>query len=168
VTGGEPAPTEAERRVVGRTFDVAMILKGLHGIVETVGGILLAVLPASAINNAAVRLTQGELSEDRKDFLAHRLLRLTADLHHTRTFGAVYLLSHGLVKVVLVVAVLRRQRWAYPAMVVFLIAFIAYQCYRMTFAPSVGLALLTVFDVFVAWIVWAEYRVEQGKRIAPT
>jgi uncharacterized membrane protein len=115
-----------------------------------------------------VRLTQGELSEDRKDFLAHRLLRLTADLHHTRTFGAVYLLSHGLVKVILVVALLRRQRWAYPAMLAFLIAFIAYQCYRTTFAPSVGLALLTVFDVFVVWIVWAEYRVEQGKRIAPT
>ncbi|MEA3077017.1 MAG: hypothetical protein QOF60_1925 [Actinomycetota bacterium] len=147
-----------EPRLVDRTFGVAMVLKGLHGLIETIGGILLMVLPVSAIDNAAVRLTRVELSEDSHDFFAHNLLRLTADLQHTRTFGAIYLLSHGLVKVVLVIALLRRQRWAYPAMLAFLVAFIAYQCYRMTYAPSIGLVLLTVFDAFVVWIVWVEYR----------
>jgi uncharacterized membrane protein len=28
----------------------------------------------------------------------------------------------------------------------------------MTYAPSTGLALLTVFDVFIIWLTWREYR----------
>jgi uncharacterized membrane protein len=27
----------------------------------------------------------------------------------------------------------------------------------MTFAPSTGLALLTLFDLFVVWLVWRDY-----------
>src|SRR6266571_5618426 len=54
------------------------------------------------------------------------------------------------VKIVLVTALLRNKLWAYPWMIAFLIAFIAYQVYRMTFAPSVGLVALTIFDAFVA------------------
>jgi uncharacterized membrane protein len=73
-------------------------------------------------------------------------------------FGAAYLLSHGLVKIVLVAALLRNKLWAYPWMIVFLIAFIAYQVYRMTFAPSIGLVALTIFDAFVAWLTYREYR----------
>jgi uncharacterized membrane protein len=151
------------RRLLDRMFDVSLVLKGLDGAIEIVGGVLLTLLSPSALNNAAVRLTRGELSEDHKDFVAHRLLRLTADLHHTRTFGAVYLLSHGAVKVVLVVALLRGRKWAYPAMLAFLVAFIGYQCYRLAYAPSVGLSLLTVFDAFVVWLVWREYQLHRAR-----
>lgn len=57
-------------------------------------------------------------------------------------------------KIVLVAALFRRQTWAYPAMLAFLVAFIAYQCYRLALSPSAGLALLTVFDALVVWLVW--------------
>ncbi len=67
------------------------------------------------------------------------------------------MLSHGVVKIVLVTALLRNKLWAYPWMIAFLIAFIAYQVYRMTFAPSVGLVALTIFDAFVAWLTYREY-----------
>ena len=52
---------------------------------------------------------------------------------------------------------LRRELWAYPVAFVFLGGFIVYQIYRMAYAPSVGLALLTVFDVFIIWLTWREY-----------
>jgi uncharacterized membrane protein len=73
-------------------------------------------------------------------------------------FGAVYLLAHGLVKVVLVAALLRNQRWAYPWMIGFLGVFIGYQVYRLRLQPSVGLAALTVFDAVIAWLTYREYR----------
>jgi uncharacterized membrane protein len=86
---------------------------------------------------------------------------------HATLFGALYLLSHGLVKVVLVWAVLRDRLWAYPWMIAFLGIFIAYQAYRMVVEPTVGLALLTVFDLVVVWLTVREYgrnrrRVREG------
>jgi uncharacterized membrane protein len=151
-------PTRPERDALDKTFDVALILKGLDGLLELIGGILLVVISPETINNVAKNLTQHELSQDPNDFFAHHLLRLTANLHNTQTFGAVYLLTHGLVKIIIVVGLFRRQHWAYPVAFVFLGGFVIYQVYRMTYAPSAGLALLTVFDLFIIWLTWREYR----------
>ncbi|MEO7430241.1 MAG: DUF2127 domain-containing protein [Acidimicrobiales bacterium] len=150
------------RRLLDRVFDVGIVLKGLNGLVEVIGGVLLLTLSAGSLNHLAVRLTRAELSQDPDDYIAHHLLRLTTDLHHTQTFGAFYLLSHGIVKIVLVVALLRQQRWAYPWMLAFLGAFVVYQLYRMTYAPSAGLLALTVFDLFVMWLTWREYQLHRG------
>ncbi len=153
------ATTPSPRRdALDTTFDIALVLKGLDGFLELVGGILLLVISPDSINHLAQRLTQHELSRDPNDFFAHRLLRLTSNLHNTQLFGALYLLTHGLVKLVIVYGLLRRQRWAYPVAFVFLGGFVVYQVYRMTYAPSAGLALLTVFDLFLIWLTWREYR----------
>lgn len=52
---------------------------------------------------------------------------------------------------------LRDQLWAYPAMIVLLGMFIAYQLYRLAHDLTVGLTLLTVFDGFVVWLTWREW-----------
>jgi predicted membrane protein DUF2127 len=46
----------------------------------------------------------------------------------------------------------------YPASLVVLALFIAYQVYRYTYAPSIGLIVLTVLDLVVMALVWHEYR----------
>lgn len=147
------------RDLLDRTFEIGIILKGLNGLLELVGGILLLAVSPATINSVVVKLTQGELSEDPHDVVA-QYLRTTA---HNLTasavvFGAAYLLTHGIVKVVLVVALLRDKLWAYPWMIAFLLVFIIYQCYRLSFAPSAGLIALTIFDLIIAWLTWREYR----------
>jgi uncharacterized membrane protein len=145
--------------LLDRTFEVSIIFKGLDGILELVGGLLLLVISPATIDRLVVTLTQHELTSDPHDFLASHLLHYANDLSGTAVFlSALYLLSHGVVKIVLVFALLKEQLWAYPWMIAFLGVFIVYQGYRMTFAPSVGLAALTVFDVFVAWLTFLEYR----------
>ena len=79
-------------------------------------------------------------------------------------FGAAYLLLHGVVKIALVAALLRDKIWAYPWMLVFLIVFIVYQVYRMTFAFSIGLLGLTVFDLLVVWLTYREYGKQRALR----
>jgi uncharacterized membrane protein len=133
-------------------------LKGLDGLLELVGGVLLIVVSPATLDHVAHQLTQHELSQDPHDYFAHHLLRLTANLHNTQLFGAIYLLTHGLVKLVVVVGLFLRQRWAYPVAFVFLGGFVIYQLYRLTYAPSVGLALLTAFDLFIIWLTWREYQ----------
>ncbi|HEY5108376.1 MAG TPA: DUF2127 domain-containing protein [Acidimicrobiales bacterium] len=152
-----PAPPE-KRDLLDTTFTITMILKGLDGLLELVGGVLLLAISPSTINRFAERLTQHELSQDRHDFIARHLLHVTGNLHNTQLFGALYLLTHGLVKIVIVMGLLRREHWAYPVAFVFLGGFVVYQIYRMTYDPTVGLALLTVFDLFIIWLTWREYR----------
>ena len=157
-TPADRSPPTPRRDALDTTFDIALVLKGLDGLLELIGGVLLLVVSPDTINRLAQRLTQHELSEDPQDFLAHHLLRLTGNLHQTQVFGAVYLLTHGAVKIVIVVGLMRRRTWAYPVAFVFLGGFVIYQLYRLTYDPSVGLALLTVFDLFIIWLTWREYQ----------
>lgn len=145
--------------VLDQTFLVGIVLKGLDGVLEVVGGFLLLVVSPAAIARLTRALTQHELSEDPHDILATNLLHATSGLTGSAVrFGAAYLLSHGVVKIVLVAALLRNKLWAYPWMIAFLIAFIAYQVYRMTFAPSIGLVAITIFDGLVVGLTYREYR----------
>ncbi|HZD73549.1 MAG TPA: DUF2127 domain-containing protein [Actinomycetota bacterium] len=145
--------------LLDRTFEVGIILKGIDGVLEVLGGLLLLLVSPATISRIATTLTQHELSEDPHDLIATHLLKTAHGLTGTAVhFGAYYLLSHGMVKIVLVVALLRNQLWAYPWMLAFLAIFIVYQAYRLTFRPSFGLAALTVFDIFVVWLTVREYR----------
>jgi uncharacterized membrane protein len=151
--------------LLDRAFLVGITLKGLDGVLEVLGGLLLLVVSPATIDMVARALTQHELSEDPHDFIANHLLHYTGSLTGASVrFAAVYLLLHGAVKIVLVVALLRNQLWAYPWTIAFLLAFIAYQLYRLTFAPSLGLVGLTIFDAVVTWLTWREYQRQRRAR----
>ncbi len=150
--------TRSERRALDDTFKISVILKGLDGLLELIGGTLLLIVAPATINRLVIRLTQHELSQDRHDFIASRLLHASHNLNHTQVFGGLYLLAHGVIKIILVYGLLKNQRWAYPTSLAFLGLFIVYQLYRIAVVPSIGLILLTVFDAFIVWLVWREYR----------
>lgn len=154
--------------LLDRAFAVGIILKGVDGVLEVAGGLLLVVVSPTTIDRVTRALTQHELSEDPHDYLATHLLHAAGSLTGSSLeFGALYLISHGVVKIALVAALLRNKLWAYPWMIVFLIAFIAYQIYRMTFALSIGLLALTAFDIVVVWLTYREYRKQQATRREP-
>jgi uncharacterized membrane protein len=145
--------------LLDQTFEIGIILKGLDGVLEVIGGLLLLVVSPATIDRVVTSLTQHELSEDPHDFLATHLLKTAHGLTGPAVlFGAVYLLAHGVVKVILVAALLKNQLWAYPWMVTFLAVFIVYQVYRLRLQASVGLAALTIFDAAIAWLTYREYR----------
>jgi uncharacterized membrane protein len=147
-----------------RLFEIGIIGKGLNGVAELVGGLLLLLLTPSRIHHLVASLTQGELSEDPHDFVASHLLHTANGLTGQAVlFGAIYLLAHGTVKVVLVIALLLNKLWAYPWMIIVLVLFIGYQLYRIVLHPTAGLIALTVFDVLIVALTWREYR--QQRRI---
>jgi uncharacterized membrane protein len=106
------------------------------------------------------------MGQDPHDLIANYLLHSTAHLGRgTTLFGAIYLLSHGVAKIVLVALVLRDKLWAYPWLIVLLLAFIGYQLYRITFVHfSIGLTALTIFDAFLVWLTWREYRAKRAEQ----
>lgn len=72
-------------------------------------------------------------------------------------FGAIYLLLHGIVKVVLVLAILKNRLWAYPWLIAFLSTFILYQSYQLVIGFTWGMAALTAFDIFIVALTVREY-----------
>ncbi len=160
------APARPLPKGLHRAFEAGMILKGLDGVLEIAGGMLLLFLSPQTIQHIVKVLTAHELSEDPHDLIARYLLHTAGHLTHgTTLFGAVYLLSHGVAKVVLVALVLRGKLWAYPWIIALLVAFIVYQVYRITAVHfSAGLTALTVFDVALVWLTWREY---QSRRSRP-
>ncbi len=148
-----------ERRI-HQLFEISVLLKGAHALIECIGGIILALVSTESILQLANRITQPELLNDPNDFIATHLLAWAQDFSvGTKNFYAYYLLSHGLVKVLLVIGLLRGKMWAYPASLVALALFIAYQLYRFTDTHGIGLIILTVFDLVVMILIWQEYKV---------
>lgn len=142
-----------------KAFHLSLYLKGLDGLLETIGGILLLIINPSEINRFANWLTQGELSKDPHDFIAHHILKTAHDLTGASLiFGALYLLSHGILKIVLVVEVLRDHLWAYIALIVVTALFVIYQVYRLAVVKfSIGLVLLTILDLVIIYLTSKEY-----------
>ena len=148
-----------ERRV-HQIFEISVLLKGAHALIECIGGLVLAFISTDAIKGLVNALTQDELIEDPNDFVAGHLLSLAQDFTvSTQRFYAFYLLSHGVIKVFLVAGLLRNKLWAYPISLVVLGLFIVYQLYRFSYTHGVGLIVLTVFDVIVMGLIWHEYQV---------
>jgi uncharacterized membrane protein len=158
----EPGRPERGRprsgRLVHLLFLVGVVGKGIDGALEIAGGVLLFFLDPVQIHGIVRLLTQHELSEDPKDLVANYLLHRTGHVSAgTRTFGAIYLLSHGLVKSVLVTGLLSKQRWAYPAAIFAFLLFVVYQLYRYTHTGSPELVVLSILDVLVVVLTWLEY-----------
>jgi uncharacterized membrane protein len=142
-----------------RVFEIGIIAKGLNGLAELVGGLLLLFVSPGDIHHLVAMVTQGELSEDPHDVIARYLLHTADGLTGSALlFGAAYLLVHGAVKVGLVIALLLNKLWAYPCLITVLLIFIGYQLYRIALQPSVGLVALTVFDAVIVVLTWREYR----------
>jgi uncharacterized membrane protein len=149
---------------IDRAFHIGLIFKALDGFIETIGGILLLLITPAQINHFARWLTQGQLSEDPNDYIANHILKTAHDLTGASLlFGAAYLLSHGVVKIFLVIQVWRDRIWAYKALIVVFGLFVIYQVYRITFDKfSLSLFLLTIFDLIIIWLTQKEYRRQQA------
>jgi uncharacterized membrane protein len=130
-------------------FIVSIILKGLHALVELVGGIALYLFSTNAI---AAWLWEASQSHD---WLQRFADSFSPREHH---FYAFYLVSHGIVNGAVVGGLMLKKRWAYQATFAVLTLFIAYQAYRYSYTHDVGLVVITVIDLIVMALAWNEYR----------
>jgi uncharacterized membrane protein len=151
--------TRMNEHRIHQIFKMSVLLKGAHALIECVGGIALALVDTSTITDLVNALTQEELIEDPKDLVATHLLAWAQHFSvATKDFYAFYLLSHGIVKLFLVVGLLKKKVWSYPASLIVLGLFIVYQLYRYSQTHGLGLIVLTLFDIVVIALIWHEYR----------
>jgi len=154
-----------ETQLLHRTFMLGVGAKGVFGAVELIGAILSFVISPAQIRAFAIWATAKEIQEDPHAVIAQFLLHLGTNINLSQThYVAAYLMLHGLVKVILVWAVLRDKRWAYPWMLAALAIFIGTQTFQLLQGYSLGLLLLTLFDVFIVWLTWREWRLHPATK----
>jgi uncharacterized membrane protein len=155
-----------KRNLIHEAFVTGIVLKGVDSVLQIIGGILLLLVSQQALNNLVWWLISHELSEDPGDCVTHLLAHWAKGWSvSSQLFAGLYLLSHGIVKLAVVVMLLKGKIWAYHAGIIFFLLFIVYQLYRYTHTHSFWLIVLSVFDVAVIWLTWAEYRRVKQARI---
>lgn len=142
-----------------KIFEGGIILKGIDGVLEFFGGLLVLFISPATLQNFITFIAHRELAEDSHDKVANLLLHATS--HYSaggRTFLVIYLWIHAAIKIIAVVGILKNQLWAYPFSLLTLNMLVIYQLYDILFVkPSIGVILLTIFDIVIVWLIWREY-----------
>jgi uncharacterized membrane protein len=142
-----------------RVFVWSIAFKGIDALLEIAAAIVLFFAGADAVAGLIMQIAHKELVNHPADLIAGWLRDLAMSYSVSeQNFAVIYLASHGIVKLALVVGLLRNERWAYPASILVFAAFIVYQLYRFTFTHSPFLIALTVFDLVVLALIWNEWR----------
>lgn len=155
------------KTLLDKTYEIGIIIKGVDGVLELIGGVLVLVLSPGTILSITNFFTQDTLQENPHNFIAHHIERAG---HHLAsgetTFAALFLLTHGLVKVVLVTCLLLNKLWAYPGALVVLTIFLVYQVFLLITKPTFGMAFLTVLDLVIVYLVYREWQKVKAERTA--
>ncbi len=140
-------------------FDFMLVLKTFFAIGEVACGIALFFLTPDLIQHAVGFFTGGELATDSTDFVATRLVAWADTFSlDTERFGMIYLISHGVAKLVVLALLWKGKSWSYPLSVTLFTAFIVYQLHRFVYTHSPMLIVLTVLDVVMIVLTILEYR----------
>ena len=149
-------------------FRIAMVVKGLDGLIELVGGITLLLVSQAEVQKVIAAVVTRDLLGPPDGSLTRHFVAGTAEFASgSRTFAVLYLLLHGVLKLGLVIALLRHWLPAYPVAVVVLGLFVVYELYRATQTGSVLLPVLALVDVAVIVLVVREYRALRSSQSTP-
>ncbi len=139
-------------------FEISLIFKAIFASLEILSGVLVYVISPTVLSRFLISLTESDLFDTKPDALVTYLTRTAESISIGSThFAAFYLLSHGAVKLFLIIGLLQKKLWFYPASMAVFGVFIVYQLYRFSYTHSSWLLVLTILDIVVIWLTWHEY-----------
>lgn len=156
------------KKKVHVAFEISLILKGVFALAEIAAGLFTYLVTPQFLLNLMQFITRSILTEGANDFVLGHLLHTTQYISlSSQHFAAFYMLSHGIIKLWLIIGLWRGKHGYYPASIGVFFLFILYQMYRYSFTHSMLLLLITMVDLIVIWLIWMEYRnlhsIEHGK-----
>ena len=153
------------KSILHQSFEVGISLKGVGALFEIASGLLLWFVKPSQMNEIVRRLGENLLADAPHHPFAVQVLNAShrfAD--NGAEFASMYLLAHGVVKLVLVICLMLNKIWAYPLTIAVFTAFMVYQVHRFTHTHSWALIWLTVFDAVIVYLTWQEYQEQRAAR----
>lgn len=147
------------KTTLDKAFAIGLGLKALDAIVELVSGSLLLFVSPEQLQSWVRGIFAPESREGANGFVATYLLHWATHFQQGAVlFAAIYLILHGVAKLVVVVEVLRGKSWAYLGLIILLAVFVVYQIYHMAMTGlSPGYLLLTALDLIIIALTSVEY-----------
>jgi uncharacterized membrane protein len=138
-------------------FRLSLIAKGADSVMEVIGGLLL-IRPTRIARYLSV-LSQHEVYRGHAA-LSGRLDHLAQTITVHASLGeAIYLLVHGLAKVILIAAIFQNKRWGYVGLIGVLSIFTLVELTRAITAHEIVTGALGLFDLVIVILIYKEYRV---------
>lgn len=147
-----------QKSFVDRAFRISLIVKGFDGALQLIGGVAVLFVEPGTLSRWFRYLTR---------YLLHRNPHNSESnfIHSAaQQFGfsveiliCIYLLSHGVIKVLLVYGLLKGKLWVFPAALTGFGFFLAVEVYRISEHFYWGILILMCVDVFVITMVILEY-----------
>ncbi len=143
-----------------RVYFVTVAIKGIDGLIELIAGIVLIIAPhflhsvlATLFGHASVH--KGHFMQ----FVAQNIAHIDSELSRGGLLIVIlFLISHGVIKLALVYALLKEILWAYPYALFVLTLFLVYQLYILAIHPTIGMGLFALLDAIIIWVVWGEWQ----------
>ncbi len=152
-----------DEKYLHRFFQISLLVKAIFAAGEILAGFAAYLATPGLELRLIASITRAELAEDPRDFIGNYLVDWAQHLSvSTQRFVTWYLLSHGIIKLWLIIGLLRERLWYYPIALIVFGLFILYQLYRFSFTHSLSLLLITAVDVVVIGLTWHEYRYLRG------
>ncbi len=145
-----------KERGIHDAFLIAIVLKGLDGLLEIGLGLLLIF--TDTFSTTVFFLTRNEIIEDPDNFFATHLRAFASQSHKAFVIGGLYLIAHGVLKAFIAGSLWRNYAWAYPAAMALIGFFILYEIIQIVQTGSIPLMGLTFFDIVMLWLVGHEYK----------
>ena len=140
-------------------FLIGIFFKGLDGVLETCGGLVLLFLKHATILKYTRYFFKNELAQYQQNIVVQYLINLVAHTSRdTEVFAAVYLLVHGVIKISIAMGLYLRKLWVYPLAEIVLSLLAIYQIYRFFHTYSILLIILTGLDIFMIFLIWTEHK----------
>lgn len=140
-----------------RLFTIGLIAKAIDSLLEVAGGILL-LFPVRVNNTIDLLLRHELLNQGRHPTLAHLQRAAVIGLLNASALAAVYLIVHGLAKLILITAVFKGKRWGYIGLISVLSFFAVIEFIKGGIDRSMPVLLFGAFDAILVFLIWKEYR----------
>ena len=138
---------------------MTLVGKGLLGAFQVAIGIAILLGLSRYLPELAQWMFAAELAADPDDWLARYMIVQSRSFSADEmAFYATYFLMHGLLHLVVVVALLAGALWAYPAAIATLVGFILYQTIEWLHVGGILLPILNVIDIVVIYLTVREWR----------
>ncbi|MGB4827124.1 MAG: DUF2127 domain-containing protein [Paracoccaceae bacterium] len=155
----QPRRLPPERGLLHRLFEGGLTLKALMGVGEAGVGAALLLLGYDRVRHWIDAAIRWEVIEDRDSPLLRWIALAVGHLGPgTEHFYALYLLGHGVTKLVMVGLLWARLAIAYPAAMAIQSGFIVFELHRWTASHNPVLLGLAALDAAILVLIWHEWQ----------
>ena len=133
-----------------KLFKLVVLIKGIDGILDILIGLFISFTSLHFIRNSISNLFRPELIEDPSDKISSYLFHVFQNASiNTKIFWIFYLMAHGIVKILLALALFKGTKKEHT-IALFILALVSiYEIYRFTHTHSIILLIAIIFDSLI-------------------